>query len=120
VPWGAQVIRSLRDLDDHDVAELVRKKTGACATAIVFGDEEAQQGIAPAVVDADGNRVEQFEPGLIAYAVAPEGRHFPARLRRDAARTSASTSPRPPAAASPPATRPSGAPRSADLGRTNR
>ncbi|HMO12696.1 MAG TPA: hypothetical protein PKA83_01095, partial [Pirellulaceae bacterium] len=27
-----------------------------------------QQGIAPSVVDADGNRVEQFEPGLIAYA----------------------------------------------------
>ncbi|MFN3938147.1 MAG: phage portal protein [Gemmobacter sp.] len=46
VPWRAPVIRSLRDLDDY----------------------EAQQGIAPSVVDADGNRVEQFEPGLIAYA----------------------------------------------------
>jgi lambda family phage portal protein len=68
VPWGAPVIRSLRDLDDYEVAEIVRKKTEACVTAIVFGDEEAQQGIAPAVVDADGNRVEQFEPGLIAYA----------------------------------------------------
>jgi len=68
VPWGAPVIRSLRDLDDYEVAELVRKKTEACVTAIVFGDEEAQQGIAPSVVDADGNRVEQFEPGLIAYA----------------------------------------------------
>ncbi len=68
VPWGAPVIRSLRDLDDYEVAELVRKKTEACVTAIVFGDDEAQQGIAPAVIDADGNRVEQFEPGLIAYA----------------------------------------------------
>jgi lambda family phage portal protein len=68
VPWGAPVIRALRDLDDYEVAEIVRKKTEACVTAIVFGDEEAQQGIAPAVVDADGNRVEQFEPGLIAYA----------------------------------------------------
>lgn len=68
VPWGAPVIRSLRDLDDYEVAEIVRKKTEACVTAIVFGDDEAQQGIAPAVVDADGNRVEQFEPGLIAYA----------------------------------------------------
>jgi lambda family phage portal protein len=58
----------LRDLDDYEVAELVRKKTEACVTAIVFGDDEAQQGIAPSVVDADGNRVEQFEPGLIAYA----------------------------------------------------
>jgi hypothetical protein len=68
VPWGAPVIRALRDLDDYEVAELVRKKTEACVTAIVFGDDEAQQGIAPSVVDADGNRVEQFEPGLIAYA----------------------------------------------------
>ena len=59
VPWGAPVIRSLRDLDDYEVAELVRKKTEACVTAIVFGDDEAQQGIAPSVVDADGNRVEQ-------------------------------------------------------------
>ncbi len=54
VPWGAPVIRSLRDLDDYEVAELVRKKTEACVTAIVFGDDEAQQGIAPSVVDADG------------------------------------------------------------------
>ncbi len=68
VPWGAPVIRALRDLDDYEVAEIVRKKTEACVTAIVFGDDEAQQGIAPSVVDADGNRVEQFEPGLIAYA----------------------------------------------------
>ena len=58
----------MRDLDDYEVAELVRKKTEACVTAFVFGDDESQQGIAPAVVDADGNRVEQFEPGPIAYA----------------------------------------------------
>ena len=49
VPWGAPVIRSLRDLDDYEVAELVRKKTEACVTAIVFGDDEAQQGIAPSL-----------------------------------------------------------------------
>ena len=62
------MIRNLRDLDDYEVAELDRKKTESFVTAIVFGDDEAQQGIAPSVVDADGNRVEQFEPGLIAYA----------------------------------------------------
>ena len=68
VPWGAPVIRALRDLDDYEVAELVRKKTEACVTAIVLGADEAEQGIAPTVVDAEGNHVEQFEPGLIAYA----------------------------------------------------
>jgi len=68
VPWGSAVIRALRDLDDYEVAEIVRKKTEACVTAIVLGADEAEQGIAPTVVDADGNHVEQFEPGLIAYA----------------------------------------------------
>jgi capsid protein len=78
------VIRSLRDLDDYEVAELVRKKTEACVTAIVFGDDESQQGIAPTVVDADGNRVEQFEPGLIAYARGGKDIRFnqPVRHRR--------------------------------------
>jgi lambda family phage portal protein len=68
VPWGTPVMRSLRDLDDWTQAELVRKKTEACVVGIVLGADEADQGIAPAVVDADGQRVEQFEPGLIAYA----------------------------------------------------
>jgi hypothetical protein len=47
---------------------MLRSSASAIFTAVVFGDDEAQQGIAPSVVDADGNRVEQFEPGLIAYA----------------------------------------------------
>ena len=68
VPWGTPVMRSLRDLDDWTQAELVRKKTEACVVGIVLGADEAEQGVAPSVVDADGNRVEQFEPGLIAYA----------------------------------------------------
>ena len=67
-PWGAPVIRALRDLDDYEVAEIVRKKTEACVTAIVLGDDGAQQGITPSVVDADGNRVEQFEPVSITDA----------------------------------------------------
>lgn len=68
VPWGTPVMRALRDLDDWTQAELVRKKTEACVVGIVLGADEGEQGIAPSVVDADGNRVEQFEPGLIAYA----------------------------------------------------
>jgi capsid protein len=68
VPWGTPAIRALRDVDDWQNAELVRKKTEACLVGIVFGAEEDQQSIAPVIQDADGNRVEQFEPGLIAYA----------------------------------------------------
>lgn len=69
VPWGAPVMCCLRDLDDWTQAALVRKKTEACVVGIVLGADEPEQGIAPTVVDADGNRVEQFEPGLIAYAL---------------------------------------------------
>lgn len=68
VPWGAPAMRHIRDLDDWQRAELVRKKTEACMVGIVFGAEEADQGIAPSVEDSEGHRVEQFEPGLIAYA----------------------------------------------------
>ncbi|WP_347268140.1 phage portal protein [Paracoccus sp. (in: a-proteobacteria)] len=68
VPWGAPAMRHIRDLDDWQRAELERKKLEACVVGIVFGAEEGDQGIAPSVLDADGQRVEQFEPGLIAYA----------------------------------------------------
>ena len=68
VPWGTPAMAALRDVDDWQRAELVRKKTEACLVGIVFGDDETQQSIAPVVQDADGNRIEQFEPGLIAYA----------------------------------------------------
>ncbi len=68
VPWGAPAMRPIRDVDDWQRAELVRKKTEACMVGIVFGADEAEQSIAPVVEDGDGNRIEQFEPGLIAYA----------------------------------------------------
>jgi lambda family phage portal protein len=68
VPWGAPAMRHIRDVDDWQHAELVRKKTEACLVGIVFGADEAEQSVAPVVEDGDGNRIEQFEPGLIAYA----------------------------------------------------
>lgn len=69
VPWGSSVITNIRDVDDYDVAEIIRKKIEACVVAIVTGAEEGEEGIAPSsVVDADGRPVEKFEPGLIAYS----------------------------------------------------
>ncbi len=67
-PWGTPAMRAIRDVDDWQTAELVRKKTEACLVGIVFGADEDQQSIAPVIEDGMGNRVEQFEPGLIAYA----------------------------------------------------
>ncbi len=67
VPWGAPAMRALRDLGDWHTSELTRKKIEASMVAFVFGVDEDQQSLAPVVLDADGNRIEQFEPGLIGY-----------------------------------------------------
>jgi lambda family phage portal protein len=61
-------MRTLRDLDDYETAELVRKKTEACVVGFVTpGDDSYDTSIAPSVVDSNGVTVEKFEPGLIAY-----------------------------------------------------
>lgn len=66
VPWFAPAIMKLRDLDDYDDAELVRKKIEACFAAFVTGsDDEQTLGVASA--DDAGRRVESFEPGMIEY-----------------------------------------------------
>ncbi|MDX8513540.1 phage portal protein [Mesorhizobium captivum] len=68
VPWGSAVITELRDFDDYSLAEGMRKKIEACMVGIVLGAEDGDEAITPAVVDGKGNIIEQFEPGMIAYA----------------------------------------------------
>jgi lambda family phage portal protein len=67
VPWAAPVMRTLRDMDDWHVAEMVRKKTEACLVGIVLGGDQ-DTPLAPKVQRSDGSTAEQFEPGMIAYA----------------------------------------------------
>jgi lambda family phage portal protein len=67
VPWAAPVMRTLRDMDDWQIAELVRKKTEACLVGIVLGGD-LDTPLAPRVQRGDGSEAEQFEPGMIAYA----------------------------------------------------
>lgn len=66
VPWLAPVIMRLRDLDDYEEAELVRKKIEACFAAFVVGGDP-MRSIGAARTDSAGQRIEQFEPGMIAY-----------------------------------------------------
>lgn len=66
--WFSPVIRRIRDGDDYDFAERIRKKTEASTVAIVTTDEEPEEGIAPRVTDSRGNTIEQFRPGMIGYA----------------------------------------------------
>lgn len=68
VPWIAPAMIRMRMLEDYEESEIVRKRTEACVAAIVFSDEESEEGLAPTVRDAAGNLIEQFEPGLIAYS----------------------------------------------------
>ena len=76
VPWGAPVIQKLRDQDDWAEAELVRKKLEACMVGAVMNADAGDEALAPiqnkdgqesVAVDAHGNPVEQFEPGLFVY-----------------------------------------------------
>ena len=71
VPWLAPVILRLRDLDEYDDAELVRKKIEACFAAFVLDGDDAEP-LGEAREDAAGRRVESFEPGMIEYL--PAGR----------------------------------------------
>jgi capsid protein len=63
VPWGAPVIRKLRDLDDYEFAEGIRKKTEAAYVGVLLtdGDEDATAGGKKLghLTDAQGNTVEQ-------------------------------------------------------------
>ena len=69
LPWFAPVLMTARELDSYQEAELVRKRIEACVAAIVMGaDDETQEGIVTQVNDANGEKVEQFEPGMVAIA----------------------------------------------------
>ena len=70
------MIVPLRDLDEYNQAELIRKKIEACVVGVVIpGDNDDQPlGISSpgdqhnGLTDAGGFPVERFEPGMIAYA----------------------------------------------------
>jgi len=67
VPWCVPAIWALRELGDWQTAELVHKKIEASMVGFVFGADEDQQSLAPVVQHADGNRIAQFEPGLLGH-----------------------------------------------------
>lgn len=67
VPWLAPVMQSVRDMDDWQRAELVRKKTEACLVGVVLGDD-SESTLAAKVTLGDGTEAQEFGPGMIAYA----------------------------------------------------
>lgn len=79
VPWLHSIIVPLKDVDDYNHAENVRKKIEACVVGMVVpGENEvpniampevdgAHRSVDGLVTDANGFPVERFEPGMIAY-----------------------------------------------------
>lgn len=70
VPHLAPIMLAMRDLDDWEDTEIIRKKTEACLAAVVV-DPNGEQTLSPLpLTDAEGRRVETFSPGLVAYGAA--------------------------------------------------
>lgn len=71
VPWGAPAMRPMRDLQDVEFAEIVRKKIECSVVGVVMGDE-AETGIgepvSPGLTNSAGLPVEKMQPGLFVYA----------------------------------------------------
>jgi len=67
-PWLAPVMIVLRDLDEYEEAELVRKKIEACFAAFVTQPQGPDgPALGPLVQESAGHRIESFEPGMIEY-----------------------------------------------------
>ncbi len=77
VPWFAPVILKLRDLDDYDDAELVRKKIEACFAAFVLDGDDGET-LGEVKETRDDHRIESFEPGMIEYLPAGKDVRFAA------------------------------------------
>jgi capsid protein len=63
----APVLVALHELDNYEQAEQTRKLIEACLTAFVIQPDDDGQSLGSVVQDANGNSVESFEPGMIAY-----------------------------------------------------
>jgi len=78
-PWLASCIIPLRDVDEYNQSEAVRKKIEACVVGVVIpGDNEVPDLGLEETVDGDSNKsngvtdangfpIERFEPGMFAY-----------------------------------------------------
>lgn len=77
VPLLAPVMLALRDLDEYQDAERVRKKIEACLTAFVTQPEGVgETSMGATTTDSAGKRIEEFRPGMIMYGQAGEGVEF--------------------------------------------
>lgn len=66
VPRLAPILLKMRDLDDYEEAELVRKGIESCFAAIVTS-EDVGTSLGDSTTDTAGNRIETLGAGMIQY-----------------------------------------------------
>lgn len=66
VPWLAPVVTGLRDLDDYEFAERLRKKMAACFSVFVKKEDAGAVGTLETEAET-GRRREKVAPGQITY-----------------------------------------------------
>lgn len=78
VPWLSTVITALRDMDQYQVAERIRKRSQAGMVGVIIPaddatyDPDSTDAVGTAMTDADGNIVDDLEPG--SFFVARNGK----------------------------------------------
>lgn len=82
VPQLAAAMLRMRDLDDYEEAELVRKGIEACFAAFVTSPE-GDPSLTPATNDAAGRRIETLGAGMIQYLRPGESVSFGAPTSSD-------------------------------------
>ncbi len=65
VPRSSAVLMRMRDLDNWEDYELIRKQTEACLAGVVTSPEAEGFQFSAQVLDQNGNVVEKFEPGMM-------------------------------------------------------
>jgi lambda family phage portal protein len=63
----APVMVALHELDNYEQAEQTRKLIEACLTAFVYSPDDTGETLGHLVENGQGEQVESFEPGMIAY-----------------------------------------------------
>lgn len=66
VPRMSSILLKMRDLDDYEEAELVRKGIESCFSAIVTTEDNGVS-LSEGTTDINGNRIETLGAGLIQY-----------------------------------------------------
>lgn len=65
--WFAPIVQKLRDIDDYDDFEIVRKKVEASMAAFVTRQAGAGNPLTAAATDPSGKRIETWRPGGVHY-----------------------------------------------------